>query len=157
MSAWKKQAVPLVFLEIGMDAIIKNNGHNPDVRRLHKRVARWLGECWSPLRIKAGRIDDDAAMKITVRAAESIQSSLTKTWGAHGLTRPVEMPCAMLTVAEDTMAGMPRRKKDSRRKAWGYLIKALWDLCQVVDPEFTDSDGQDRGVKIAEIVMEVAA
>lgn len=157
MSAWKKQAVPLVFLEIGMDAIIKNNGHNPDVRRLYKRVSRWLGECWEPLRAKSGRIDDDAAVKQTVKAATEIQSRLVKTWGPAGLTRPVEMPCAMLTVAEDTLASMPVRKKDGRRKAWGYLIRALWDLCQVVDPEFTDRTGQDRGVKIAEIVMEVAA
>ena len=157
MSAWKKQAVPLVFLEIGMDAIIKNNGHNPDVRRLYKRVSRWLGECWEPLRAKSGRIDDDAALKITVKAAEAIQARLTKTCGAHGLTRPVEMPCAMLTVAEDTLASMPRRANDGRRKAWGYLIKALWELCLVTDPEFSDSDGQDRGVEIAEIVMEVAA
>ena len=157
MSAWKKQAVPLVFLEIGMDAIIKNNGHNPDVRRLYKRVSRWLGECWEPLRAKSGRIDDDAALKITVKSAEAIRARLTKTCGAHGLTRPVEMPCAMLTVAEDTLASMPRRAKDGRRKAWGYLIKALWELCLVTDPEFSDRDGQDRGVKIAEIVMEVAA
>ena len=157
MSAWKKQAVPLVFLEIGMDAIIKNNGHNPDVRRLYKRFSRWLGECWEPLLAKSGRIDDDAALKITVKAAEAIQARLTKTWGSAGLTRPVEMPCAMLTVAEDTLASMPKRAKDGRRKAWGYLIKALWELCLVTDPEFTDRDGQDRGVKIAEIVMEVAA
>ena len=157
MSAWKKQAVPLVFLEIGMDAIIKNNGHNPDVRRLYKRVSRWLGECWEPLRARSGRIDDDAALKITVKAAEAIQARLTKTWGSAGLTRPVEMPCAMLTVAEDTLASMPKRAKDGRRKACGYLIKALWELCLVTDPEFTDRDGQDRGVKIAEIVMEVAA
>ena len=87
MSAWKKQAVPLVFLEIGMDAIIKNNGHNPDVRRIHKRVARWLGECWGPLRTKAGRIDDDAAMKITVRAAEAIQSRLFSTRFSTGTQR----------------------------------------------------------------------
>ena len=96
-------------------------------------------------------------MKITVRAAESIQARLTKTWGSTGLTRPVEMPCAMLTVAEDTLASMPKRAKDGRRKAWGYLIRALWELCQVTDPEFSDRVGQDRGVKIAEIVMEVAA
>ena len=157
MSAWKKQAVPLVFLEIGMTAILKNNGHHPAVRRIHARVERWLGECWEPLRAKSGRIDDESAVKQTVRAATEIQSRLVKTWGAAGLTRPVEMPCAMLTVAEDTLASMPVRKKDGRRKAWGYLIRALWDLCQVVDPEFTDRAGQDRGVKIAEIVMEVAA
>ena len=157
MSAWKKQAVPLVFLEIGMTAILKNNGHHPAVRRIHARVERWLGECWEPLRAKSGRIDDESAVKQTVRAATEIQSRLVKTWGAAGLTRPVEMPCAMLTVAEDTLASMPRRKKDGRRKAWGYLIRALWGLCQVVDPELTDRAGQDRGVKIAEIVMEVAA
>lgn len=157
MSAWKKQAIPLVFLEIGMGAIMKNNGHNPAVRRIHSRVERWISECWGPLRATHGRIDDDAAVKQTVRAASEIQKRLVKTWGPAGLTRPVEPPCAMLTVAEDTLATMPRRKKDGRRKAWGYLIRALWDLCQLVDPDFTDREGQDRGVRIAGIVMEVAA
>ena len=39
MSAWKKQAVPLVFLEIGMNAVIQTNGHLTEIRRIQAHLA----------------------------------------------------------------------------------------------------------------------
>lgn len=50
MSAWKRQAVPLVFLEIGIGAVVQTNGHLAAIRRIQARIDKWLHECWTPLR-----------------------------------------------------------------------------------------------------------
>lgn len=155
MSAWKKQAVPLVFLEIGTNAVIATNGHISAIRRIQARIDKWLHECWAPLRDK-GRIDDAQAQRVTVKAAEAIQCHLEKLWSNGGMKTPSELPSAMLAIAEDVRHQLPRNDRQ-RLRAWGYLVAALYDLCLVADPELTDNDGQERGLKIAGLVMRVAA
>lgn len=156
MSAWRKQSVPLVFLEICMGAIIKSNGASPVVRRINARVDRWMHECWEPLRARTGRIDDTQAQKVTAQAATAIQKQLSTFWGKGGLKSASELPSAMLVVAEDTYATMCPVKHKGRRRAWSYLIKALFDLCLAADPELTDNAGQERGIAIAGMVMREA-
>lgn len=155
MSAWTKQAVPLVFLEIGIGAVIKTNAHHASVRRIQARIDRWLHECWQPLRDK-GRIDDDQAQRITTRAAASIQDNLARVWRDGGLKTPSELPSAMLALAEDVRQQLPRNDK-KRLRAWGYLVAALYDLCLVADPDLTDNLGQERGLQIAAVVLKEAA
>jgi hypothetical protein len=155
MSAWTKQAVPLVFLEIGTAAVLKTNGHHAAIRRIQARIDRWLHECWQPLRDK-GRIDDDQAQRITTKAAASIQDNLSKVWRDGGMKTPSELPSAMLALAEDVRQQLPRNDK-KRLRAWGYLVTALYDLCLVADPELTDNLGQERGLQIAAVVLREAA
>ncbi len=155
MSAWTKQAVPLVFLEIGTAAVLKTNGHHARVRRIQARIDKWLHECWQPLRDK-GRIDDDQAQRITTKAAASIQDNLARVWRDGGLKTPSELPSAMLALAEDVRQQLPRNDK-KRLRAWGYLVTALYDLCLVADPELTDNLGQERGLQIAAVVLREAA
>ena len=155
MSAWTKQAVPLVFLEIGTAAVLKTNGHHAAIRRIQARIDRWLHECWQPLRDK-GRIDDDQAQRITTRAAASIQDNLSKVWRDGGLKTPSELPSAMLALAEDVRQQLPRNDR-KRLRAWGYLVTALYDLCLVADPDLTDNLGQERGLQIAAVVLKEAA
>ena len=155
MSAWKRQAVPLVFLEIGMNAVIQANGHLRDIRRIQARVDKWLHTAWQPLREK-GRIDDAQAMRVTVKASEAIKQHLASLWRDGGLKTPSELPSAMLAIAEDVRQQLPRNDK-ARLRAWGYLVTALYDLCQIADPELTDNEGQERGLKIAGLVMREAA
>ena len=155
MSAWTKQAVPLVFLEIGTAAVLKTNGHHAAIRRIQARIDRWLHECWQPLRDK-GRIDDDQAQRITTRAAASIQDNLSKVWRDGGLKTPSELPSAMLALAEDVRQQLPRNDR-KRLRAWGYLVAALYDLCLVADPDLTDNLGQERGLQIAAVVLKEAA
>lgn len=155
MSAWKKQAIPLIFVEVCMDAILKSNGHIPAIARISKRVDRWVGECWAPLRAKAGRIPYDRAQKITVKAAASIQRQLAKFW-SDGIQTSSEIPNAMLVVTEDTYAVLDKVKHKARRRSWGFLIRALVDLSLVADPEIDDHLGQERGVKLGEMVMKEA-
>jgi len=155
MSAWTKQAVPLVFLEIGTAAVLKTNGHHAAIRRIQARIDRWLHECWQPLRDK-GRIDDDQAQRITTRAAASIQDNLSKVWRDGGLKTPSELPSAMLALAEDVRQQLPRNDR-KRLRAWGYLVTALYDLCLVADPDLTDKQGQERGLQIAAVVLKEAA
>lgn len=156
MSAWKKQAVPLVFLEIAMDAVLKTNGHNRAVRRIDARVRKWLAEAWKPLNERTGRIDDTAAHRQTIAASKAISDALTRIWGDGGMKTPSELPSAMLVITEDKHAQLPRTNKD-RRKAWERLIAATYELCLVADPELVDNEGQERGVMIANIVMREAA
>ena len=155
MSAWAKQAVPLVFLEIGTAAVLKTNGHHAAIRRIQARIDRWLHECWQPLRDK-GRIDDAQAQRVTVKAAASIQDNLSKVWRDGGMKTPSELPSAMLALAEDVRQQLPRNDK-ARLRAWGYLVTALYDLCLVADPELTDNLGQERGLQIAAVVLREAA
>lgn len=161
MSAWKKQAVPLVFIEICMGAIMEHNGEKTEIQRVNARVSRWLGECWEPLRAKGGRIDDNQAQRVTAKAAGAIQERMRVFWGGNGsnmatIQTAPELTNAMLVVAEDTLAGMPKNNA-GRSRAWAYLVKALYDLCLLSDPELSDNLGQDRGIKLAEIVLEEAA
>ncbi len=155
MSAWSKQAVPLVFLEIGTAAVVQTNGHLADIRRIQARIDKWLHECWQPLRDK-GRIDDDQAQRITTRAAASIQGNLAKVWRDGGMKTPSELPSAMLALAEDVRQQLPRNDK-ARLRAWGYLVTALYDLCLVADPDLTDNEGHERGLQIAAVVLKEAA
>jgi len=153
MSAWKKQAVPLVFLEIAMQSITKENGHMKRIKAIDTRVQRWLGDAWKPVNEKRGRINDIKALHITVQSAAQIQTKLAAYWKG-GVKTVSELPNAMLVIAEDSLRRMPANNKE-RRKAWGYLVAALFDLCQVADPELTDNVGQERGLEIAGMVMEV--
>lgn len=155
MSAWKKQAVPLVFLEIGMNAVIQTNGHLTEIRRIQARVDKWLHECWGPLR-ERGRIDDHQAQRVTQKAAKAIQAHLASLWRYGGLKSPSELPSAMLVIAEDVRQQLPKNDK-ARLRAWGYLVTALYDLCRVADPELTDNPGQERGLQIAALVLKEAA
>lgn len=156
MSAWKKQAVPLVFIEICMGAIMEHNGEKTEIQRVNARVSRWLGECWEPLRAKGGRIDDNQAQRVTAKAAGAIQERMRVFWGGDGSNVGAELTNAMLVVAEDTLSGMPKNNA-GRSRAWAYLVKALYDLCLLSDPELSDNPGQKRGIKLAEIVLEEAA
>lgn len=155
MSAWRKQAVPLVFLEIGIGAVVQTNGHLVDIRRIQSRIDKWLHECWTPLR-ERGRIDDAQAQRVTQKAATAIQDNLASLWRYGGMKTPSELPSAMLAIAEDVRQQLPRNDK-ARLRAWGYLVTALYDLCQVADPELTDNEGQERGLRIAAVVLREAA
>lgn len=155
MSAWTKQAVPLVFLEIGINAVIQTNGHHAAIRRIQARIDKWLHECWAPLR-ERGRIDDNQAQRVTQKAATAIQAHLAILWRDGGMKTPSELPSAMLAIAEDVRQQLPRNDK-RRLRAWGYLVAALYDLCQVADPELTDNEGQERGLRIAAVVLKEAA
>lgn len=155
MSAWTKQAVPLVFLEIGTAAVLKTNGHHAAIRRIQARIDRWLHECWQPLRDK-GRIDDAQAQRITTKAAASIQDNLAEVWRDGGMKTPSELPSAMLALAEDVRQQLPRNDR-KRLRAWGYLVTALYDLCLVADPDLSDNQGQERGLQIAAVVLKEAA
>jgi len=155
MSAWKKQAIPLVFIEIGMGAVVQSNGHLAAVRRIQARIDKWLHEAWAPLRDR-GRIDDAQAQRVTQRAATATQASLALLWIDGGMKTPSELPSAMLAIAEDVRQQLPRNDRQ-RTRAWGYLVTALYDLCLVSDPELTDNEGQDRGLQIAAVVLKEAA
>jgi hypothetical protein len=148
--------VPLVFLEIGIGAVIKTNGHHSAILRIQARIDKWLHECWQPLRDKGRRIDDDQAQRITTRAAASIQANLAKVWADGGMKTPSELPNAMLALAEDVRQQLPKNDK-ARIRAWGYLVTAIFDLCCVADPTLTDNLGQERGLQIAALVLREAA
>ena len=155
MSAWTKQAVPLVFLEIWINAVVQTNGHLADIRRIQARVDKWLHECWAPLR-ERWRIDYTQAQRVTQKAATAIQGHLATMWRDGGMKTPSELPSAMLAIAEDVRQQLPRNDRQ-RLRAWGYLVTALYDLCLVADPELTDNEGQERGLRIATAVLKEAA
>lgn len=155
MSAWKKQAVPLVFLEIGMGAMTSANPSSEAINRVAKRIDKWLHECWAPLREK-GRIDDTQAQRVTAKAATAIQVHLAKLWAHEGIKSPSELPAAMLAIAEDVRQQLPRNDK-RRIRAWGYLVGALFDLFKIADPDLSDRAGEDRGLRIAAVVLKEAA
>jgi hypothetical protein len=153
MSAWRKQAIPLVFLEIGMGAVIGSNAHNKRINVIKVRIDKWLHEAWQPLKDRG----HTQAVGVTQKAATAIQASLGRLWADNGgLKTPSELPSAMLAMAEDVRQQLPKNDK-ARIRAWGYLVAALYDLCLVADPELSDNPGQVRGLEIAKIVMREAA
>lgn len=155
MSAWKRQSVPLVFLEIAMNAVMETNGHHPAIKRIRTRVDKWLSACWQPLR-ENGRIDYRQAERVTIQSATAIRTALQSIWGTEGMKTPSELPSAMLALAEDVRQQLPRKDKD-RLKAWTRLVVALYDLCLCADPALEDNEGQERGIEIAWVVWRCAA
>ena len=155
MSAWKKQAIPLVFIEVAVQALNSDIEGDQRFNRIVQRVDKWLDACWQPLREKGGRIDYAYAEKITVAAAAEVQDILGVIW-KDGMQSHAEIPSAMLAVAEDTRASMPKGVKPERLHAWHWLIVALFDLFLLFDPDISDDVGYKRGLRIAEAVMGAA-
>lgn len=153
MSAWSKQAIPLVFLEITMNAIRVGNNEHAAVRRIDRRVQRWLGECWDVINgDQRGPAHHKAERKVQAASA-TLRSVLEKMW-PQGIPTPSEVTVAMCIIVSDTRDNMP--KKHPARRPWGYLLKALDDLFLLTDPEITDQRGYERGKIIAAEVLEVA-
>lgn len=154
MSAWSKQAIPLVFLEIVMNAVLVGNNEHAVVRRIDKRVQRWLSDCWGIINSDPrGPAPAKAERKVQAASAE-LRADLERMW-PQGIPTPSEVTVAMCIIVSDTRDSMP--KKHPARRPWGYLLKALDDLFYLTDPNVTDDLGYQRGKTIAAHVLRVAA
>ena len=153
MSSWSKQAVPLLFVENAAGAILAANAARPYVRRIEVRVQRWLQACWDALGSSRHNPADEKAMRKAVGSAQRIKDALSREWAA-GIQTDSEVTVALCIIAEDTLDSMPARHPG--RRAWGYLLKALYDMWQLSDTDETDAHGYERGKRIAARVLEAA-
>ncbi|MDY0274763.1 MAG: hypothetical protein RBR42_04895 [Desulfomicrobium sp.] len=153
MSAWSKQAIPLIFLEITMNAIMVGNQDAAIVRRIDKRVQRWIGDCWSVVNNGKASPDNSQAQRKVQSAAASLKKQLDHEW-INGIQSASEVTVAMCIIVSDTRDDMP--KKHQGRRPWGFLLKALDELFLLTDPEVTDQRGYERGKIIAAKVLEAA-
>ena len=153
MSAWSKQAVPLIFAETAAVAILAANSTSQRVRSIDARVQKWLQACWDALGSNRHNPADDKAMRKAVGSAQRIKDALMQEWSA-GIQTNSEVTVALCIIAEDTIESMPA--KHPGRRAWNYLLKALYDMLQLSDPHETDTHGYERGKRIAARVLEAA-
>ena len=153
MSAWSKQAVPLIFAEKAAGAILAANCVSPQVRRIEVRIQRWLQECWDALGSSRHRPDDAKAVRKAQAAAQSIRDALVREWSA-GVQTDSEVTVALCIIAEDTLDSMPA--KHQGRRAWNYLLKAFYDMWALSDTDESDWHGYERGKRIAAKVLEAA-
>ena len=153
MSAWSKQAVPLIFAETAATAILAANSTSLRVRRIEVRVQRWLQACWDALGSSRHNPADEKAMRKAVGSAQRIKDALSREWAA-GIQTDSEVTVALCIIAEDTLDSMPARHPG--RRAWGYLLRALYDMWQLSDTDETDAHGYERGKRIAARVLEAA-
>ena len=153
MSAWSKQAVPLIFFEQMMASIVEHNGHRATVRNLNARVEKWLKGCWAVLQAAKHKPDDSKAVAKAQNAAKVISHALIEAW-RDGIQTNSEGTVAMVIIAEDTLDSMPVRHP--ARKAWKGLVMALYAMWKVTDPKEADILGYERGKRIARTVLEAA-
>ena len=153
MSAWSKQAVPLIFIEKAALAILSYN-HNATTRRIEARAQKWLQECWNAVNGGKGNPDGHKALRKSYGAGVAILDALNKSM-ARGLTETEsEVTVAMCIIAEDTIDQLPA--KHQGRRAWTYLLKVLYDLWKLTDTDESDTRGYERGKHIAATVLEAA-
>lgn len=153
MSAWSKQAIPLIFTENAATAILAANCVSPAVRRIEVRIQKWLQACWDALGSGRHNPADAKAVRKAQAAAQTIRDALLREWCA-GVQTDSEVTVALCIIAEDTLDSMPA--KHPGRRAWGYLIKALYDMWRLSDDDESDWHGYERGQRIAAKVLEAA-
>ena len=153
MSSWSRQAVPLVFIEKASLAILQANDKKL-TQRLEIRLEKWLQSCWDVLNSGKNKPNAEQALRKTYAAGVSIKNSLDKEM-ASGLTETEsEVTVAMCIIAEDTIDSMPA--KHPGRRPWSYLLKVLYEMWELSDPDESDSLGYERGKRIAEKVLEAS-
>ena len=153
MSAWSKQAVPLIFFEQMMASIVEHNGHRATVRNINARVEKWLKGCWAVLQAAKHKPDDSKAVAKAQNAAKLISQALIEEW-KDGIQTSSESTVAMVIIAEDTLDSMPVRHP--ARKAWKGLVMSLYATWRITDPKESDTRGYERGKRIAARVLEAA-
>ena len=153
MSAWSKQAVPLIFFEQMMASIVEHNGHRATVRNINTRVEKWLAGCWKVLADAKHKPDDSKALNKAQNAAKLISAALIEEW-RDGIQTNSESTVAMVIIAEDTLDSMPVRHP--ARKAWKGLVMSLYAAWRITDPKEDDLKGYERGKRIAARVLEAA-
>ena len=154
MSAWSKQAVPLIFIEKAALAILAYN-NNATTRRIEARLQKWIQGCWDAVSAN-GKHNPDGhkALRKTFAAGVAIKEALDKEMANGLLETDSEVTVAMCIVAEDTLDSMPA--KHPGRRAWGYMLKALYDMWKLTDPKESDARGFERGKRIAARVLKAA-
>jgi len=152
MSAWSKQAIPLIFIEVSVSAMSSKNKDN-SVERVRNRAYKWIQKCWDQLAENKGNQKDDKAMKKAVDSSERIKAQLSKMW-RDGLETNSELTVALCIIAEDTIDSMPKDKQ--RRYPWLFLLRTLYDMWKLSDPEEAEWKGYLNGKVIASKVMEAA-
>ena len=153
MSAWSKQAVPLLFAENAAIAILAANSTSLRVRRIELRIQKWLQACWDALGSSRHNPADAKAVRKAQAAAQSIRDALLREWSA-GVQTDSEVTVALCIIAEDTLDSMPARHP--ARRAWSYLVRAFYDMLALSDTDESDWHGYERGKRIAAKVLEAA-
>lgn len=156
MSAWKKQAVPLVFLEVAMGSLVATNGHIDAVQRVHKAMECAMSSAWSDINRRAYPISREQQQRTISVSALAMRKELAKLW-MSGVEHVTELPYGMLFVAEEVLRMMPKDRWPEGEKAWRLIACLCLALCRMTDPRFVDLDGTERGESIRNIVMWEAA
>ena len=150
-NAWKKQAIPLVFIDVGMNSIKTDD---PVFMELYASTESAVALCWKFLNASKCRIPDDDALKITMKSAERIQKALeSDVWGVSPIKCIGEITNAMVGIADDTLRQMPMNNVE-RWNAWDKLTSTLAEL--VERSQTVDIDDRCYGIasKIADLVRE---
>lgn len=157
MSAWTKQAVPLVFLRISMGSLASTNGHIRAVKRVHAAMDKALDRAWAALgRQPHCQISYEKQQRTVSASSMAMRNELEKLW-TSGVEHITELPYGMLFVAEEVLRMMPKGKVPGREKAWSLIACLCLALCRMTDAEFKDLAGTERGESIRNIVMWEAA
>ena len=155
MGAWKKQSVPLVFIEIARDSIIKANADKiEDMADVLAKIESEIDGCWSHLRGTVGAVPDKSALRITSGAAERIAKALlSQVWaGGRGVQCIGELTSAMMVIAEDCLKQLPVRKFPQRVTSWRNLTDALDELRVITGTVEVSAECEEIAAKLADIV-----
>ena len=132
MATITDRAVRLAFVEKVADITVKAV-QNPDKKfvRVQQRIDKWLHECWAPMR-KSQSLN----IKAYSRRSEKIAGLAVKN---KALSLKATITAALLLV-EDLHDETPEKK----RKPWHWLLVALADLYQLIDPGFGDPNDPEQ-------------
>ena len=156
MSAWTKQAVPLVFMRIAIGSLAETNGHIKAVKRARQVMDLSMAMAWHGLRRRNYPVSYERQQRIVSESALAMRDKLARLW-ASGVEHVTELPYGMLFVAEDVLRMMPQEKMPECARAWRLIACLCLALCKMTDADAIDVNGGKRGDQIRIIVMEEAA
>lgn len=153
MNAWKRQVIALIYLEQFTASLLKEMPKSKKLTNIKRRIKRWLDRCWEPVLKGKSHIDVNKGFKIAGAAMASIFKHIKKLYEEQRLHNGGAI-ASFLVVAEDFIFQLP--KKDQRRYCWGYLASAYNDLYEMIDPDWTNNELQEQGIRLAEMVEKEA-
>ena len=152
MSAYRKQAIPLVFVELVRDAMLQTNSE-PEFLQAMERVNGALDACWACIQIKGCDPGLARACRMISESYTRMQAAIERTvWERCPTQCGAELLNGLSGIVEDTVFQLPKNKFPERIAAWEQLAAVVYDLCALSEVDEPDDECYRTAAMLADIV-----
>ncbi|NCD12897.1 MAG: hypothetical protein EOL93_10135 [Epsilonproteobacteria bacterium] len=152
MASWEKQAIPLIFIEIGLKSIVVgDSGETDKIKNACDNISSCINVCWEFARKSQKNVATKRIIKTSVESAEQIQKCFLDLFGAESCECYLELTNAMSAIADDVFKSIPINKREMR-DAWSNLADGCVNLVVLLDAEEVSDECFRKATKIADLV-----